>query len=59
MNWLVISCLATFVSGSKITGSISSPGKRVSPDLEVVDPAVITGGAPSGITFLSHPAGVC
>lgn len=47
VNWHGIWCLTEFVSGSKITRSDSSSGNSVSPDLEVVDPAVKTGEVPA------------
>ena len=48
MSWQGIQWLPKFVSGSKITGSGSSSGKSMSPDLGVVDPAVKTGELPVG-----------
>lgn len=49
MNWQGIRCLTKFVFGSEITGSGSSSGESVSPDLEVVDPAIKTRELPVGI----------
>lgn len=49
MNWQGIRCLTKFVFGSEITGSGSSSGESVCPDLEVVDPAIKTRELPVGI----------